>query len=427
MKGAKKKSTSTDAVLQPSPPHGGASPFTAFDPAEPVAKQQQKENHGVVEEDEGEEEEEEEEEEQEDEEEQGQKGYDQFGYLQIQDGEAAGAGTDAGAEAEPERPKLAEGFYEIETVRRRRVRKGQTQYLIKWRGWPETANTWEPVENLASCSDIIEAFDERFYFSYRAFIFTFVHFESSGKKSSRGRKRKHVASQSQGKKKQLQTPTTAAYSLPAAKTGIHEEPLPFPRLDNSSHNNGGTGNMGGFNNVKTTKQVKENESAEAEDWKPENELDLKLSELRGTGEGDMEKFAGQFEEARVLSGGGQANGISKVNGQQEPAQSGRCTGAKRRKSGSVKRFKKDSTSGVMNDAQDGKTLTSSSCGIGQQGVQNTNHVGSELGCKDFANSKNVCPITAIIKPLSYSASESNNGQDVSVTFMAIRCVIHPTF
>lgn len=28
------------------------------------------------------------------------------------------------------------------------------------RGWPETANTWEPYENLVSCFDVIEAFEE---------------------------------------------------------------------------------------------------------------------------------------------------------------------------------------------------------------------------------------------------------------------------
>ena len=35
-------------------------------------------------------------------------------------------------EAEAEAPKLEEGFYEIEAIRKRRVRKGQLQYLIKW-------------------------------------------------------------------------------------------------------------------------------------------------------------------------------------------------------------------------------------------------------------------------------------------------------
>jgi hypothetical protein len=30
------------------------------------------------------------------------------------------------------------------------------------RGWPESANTWEPLENLKACSDIVDAFDKRY-------------------------------------------------------------------------------------------------------------------------------------------------------------------------------------------------------------------------------------------------------------------------
>lgn len=55
---------------------------------------------------------------------------------------------------------LGEGFYEVEAVRRKRVRKGQTQYFIKWRGWPESANTWEPFDNVQACADIIEDFEK---------------------------------------------------------------------------------------------------------------------------------------------------------------------------------------------------------------------------------------------------------------------------
>lgn len=55
---------------------------------------------------------------------------------------------------------LGEGFYEVEAVRKKRVRKGQVQYFIKWRGWPESANTWEPFENVQACADIIEEFEK---------------------------------------------------------------------------------------------------------------------------------------------------------------------------------------------------------------------------------------------------------------------------
>ncbi|KAI5402240.1 probable chromo domain-containing protein LHP1 [Lathyrus oleraceus] len=60
----------------------------------------------------------------------------------------------------PPPPKLDDGFYEIERIRRKRIRKGELQYLIKWRGWPETANTWEPLQNLQSVPDLIHAFEE---------------------------------------------------------------------------------------------------------------------------------------------------------------------------------------------------------------------------------------------------------------------------
>lgn len=39
--------------------------------------------------------------------------------------------------------------------------------VIVRRGWPETANTWEPLENLQSVPDLVDAFEDRyatFYF-----------------------------------------------------------------------------------------------------------------------------------------------------------------------------------------------------------------------------------------------------------------------
>jgi hypothetical protein len=49
-------------------------------------------------------------------------------------------------------PELIEGGeqYEVETIRsyRRHGKRKQLQYLIKWKGYPESDNTWEPVTNL---------------------------------------------------------------------------------------------------------------------------------------------------------------------------------------------------------------------------------------------------------------------------------------
>ncbi|GKD57631.1 chromo domain protein LHP1-like protein, partial [Tanacetum coccineum] len=125
-----------------------------------------------------------------------------------------------------ERPKLAEGFFEIESVRKKRSRKGKLQYLIKWRGWPETANTWEPFENLMSCSDIIDAFEERL---------------KSGKKGSskkqkrksevlqatpaKKKKKQHNHQQQQQQQQQQERGSPAAtYDVPPVKVTLIEDP-----------------------------------------------------------------------------------------------------------------------------------------------------------------------------------------------------------
>jgi hypothetical protein len=59
--------------------------------------------------------------------------------------------SDAGSGSEVEE-------YEVERILEVRVRKGKTEYLIKWKGYDtEDDNTWEPVENL-DCKDKIDEF-----------------------------------------------------------------------------------------------------------------------------------------------------------------------------------------------------------------------------------------------------------------------------
>jgi hypothetical protein len=47
-------------------------------------------------------------------------------------------------------PDVIEGEeqYEVEAVRAHRWRNRKLQYLIKWKGYPESDNTWEPVDNV---------------------------------------------------------------------------------------------------------------------------------------------------------------------------------------------------------------------------------------------------------------------------------------
>ncbi|KAK9273306.1 hypothetical protein L1049_018113 [Liquidambar formosana] len=314
-------------------------------------------------------------------------------------------------DAEAERPKLDDGFYEIEAVRRKRVRKGEVQYLIKWRGWPETANTWEPLENLQSCSDVIDAFEEGLRLGKH--------------RSSRRRKRKYGGPHTQPKKKQQHFAAAATDNVRPVKRRIIDQPLPAAAsVNNLSFADDPTPSQ---HNIETTNQVNEHGplatgNSETQEKKEDNELNTTLNELKGTVSTDgvnTDKLAIHFQEAKASEGDGLADGLPKVDGA-ETTQTNRCTGAKRRKSGSVKRFKQDPASCEPNDSQDATArIASGSCGrVEPLGV---GFVGDDSGHKNkFDDARNASVITEIIKPISYSASVSNSVQDVLVTFMATR-------
>ena len=50
--------------------------------------------------------------------------------------------------------------YSVEKIVKKRVVEGRIQYLLKWVGYPDSENTWEPEDNL-DCPDLIEQFEKQ--------------------------------------------------------------------------------------------------------------------------------------------------------------------------------------------------------------------------------------------------------------------------
>ena len=255
----------------------------------------------------------------------------------------------------------------------------------------------------------------------------------------RKRKRKHGTPHTQPKKKQQRSTFPAdvtgveinvvnetVKSIPP-NTSILTDLSAFPQSMYEGDRNGDikeitkqTGVENGCGNV----------SQQNDNSKDGNEYDPKLSELKtimSTNEVNMDKLAIHFEEAKVSEGDAPADGGPKTDFI-EPAQSNRRIGAKRRKSSAVKRFKQDSGSREP-VSQNATTRSGGSFGRVQQPFTgNPGFRGENSICRNGTDGyKDASNITRIIKPIGYSASVSNNIQDVSVTFTAMRFVIQLQF
>ncbi|GMF49667.1 unnamed protein product [Phytophthora fragariaefolia] len=52
-------------------------------------------------------------------------------------------------------------YFHVEKILRRRRRSGNYQYLVKWRGYPDSDSSWEPGSRLEEdCADLVAAFEQ---------------------------------------------------------------------------------------------------------------------------------------------------------------------------------------------------------------------------------------------------------------------------
>ncbi|KAI3851584.1 hypothetical protein MKX03_020759 [Papaver bracteatum] len=202
----------------------------------------------------------------------------------------------------PETPRLSEEFFEIEDVRSKRVHKGHTEYLIKWRDWPERANTWEPVENI---QEFVDEFEE----------------------SLRKRKRKRKV--------------TFHRKSPSKSLSVRD--------------------------IKTSDHMVEGDRRVPKD----------------------------FDESTRSTN--------------------RSTGARRRKSGKVRKFQNEST--LIENVQSGDK--SDHDGVEPDGETTTGDAADDPHkVVGFSYDSYPCYITKIVKPIGYKVSIANDVRDVCVTFVA---------
>ena len=49
--------------------------------------------------------------------------------------------------------------FPVDSIIGKKITNGQTRYLVKWLGFQECENTWEPIEHLQGVLDLVEEFE----------------------------------------------------------------------------------------------------------------------------------------------------------------------------------------------------------------------------------------------------------------------------
>ncbi|XP_015274653.1 PREDICTED: chromobox protein homolog 7 [Gekko japonicus] len=55
---------------------------------------------------------------------------------------------------------IGEQVFAVESIRKKRIRKGKVEYLVKWKGWPPKYSTWEPEDHILD-PRLVMAYEEK--------------------------------------------------------------------------------------------------------------------------------------------------------------------------------------------------------------------------------------------------------------------------
>uniref|UniRef100_A0A8D0H052 Chromobox 7 n=1 Tax=Sphenodon punctatus TaxID=8508 RepID=A0A8D0H052_SPHPU len=55
---------------------------------------------------------------------------------------------------------IGEQVFAVENIRKKRIRKGNVEYLVKWKGWPPKYSTWEPEDHILD-PRLVMAYEEK--------------------------------------------------------------------------------------------------------------------------------------------------------------------------------------------------------------------------------------------------------------------------
>uniref|UniRef100_A0A803LKL0 Chromo domain-containing protein n=1 Tax=Chenopodium quinoa TaxID=63459 RepID=A0A803LKL0_CHEQI len=271
------------------------------------------------------------------------------------------------------------------------------------RGWPESANTWEPIAHLQTCPDVVEAYEESL--------------RSGSKKSSRKRRRKFT----QPKKKMQYTYGASKSKLTPVRISLSNEHQRSAALDNSvqAHSQPGMVDIV----VENDEAMRRPRAAKSVDYKGSETVSphVASNEKQNTDQLYGQSSSGKnmdvhFPQPMTVEGDGLTNSQSNANSV-EVGESNLRRGAKRRKSGSVRRFPQDTSSLNIDYFANAAIGNISSCDRAEELMLANSDAYRK---KKFDSSRSSSVITRLIKPISFTASVTNNIQDVSVTFVAMR-------